>query len=60
MNVHKNARLTAHRRAEGGRRVLDEGQALKALAKAFGVDAATVSKWGERFRCEGAAGLNRV
>jgi transposase InsO family protein len=57
MNVHKNARLTVHSRAELVRRVLDEGQSRKAVATAFGVDAATVSKWIERFRSEGPAGL---
>jgi len=57
MNVHKNARLTAHSRAELVRRMLDEGQSRKAVATAFGVDVTTVSKWVERFRCEGAAGL---
>jgi transposase InsO family protein len=57
MNVHKNARLTAHSRAELVRRVLDEGQPAKAVATAFGVDAKTVGKWVERFRSEGSAGL---
>jgi transposase InsO family protein len=57
MNVHKNARLTVHSRAELVRRVLDEGQSRKVVATAFGVDAATVSKWIERFRSEGPAGL---
>ena len=57
MNVHKNARLTAHSRAELVRRVLDEGQPRKAVAMAMGIDAKTVGKWIERFRSEGAAGL---
>ena len=57
MNVHKNARLTAHSRAEVVRRVLQEGQSRKAVAAAFGVDATTVGKWVRRFRSEGAAGL---
>lgn len=57
MNVHKNARLTTHSRAELVRRVLDEGQRPKAVAVAIGVDAKTVSKWIERFRSEGASGL---
>jgi transposase-like protein len=42
MNVHKNARLTAHSRAELVRRVLAEGQSRKAVATAFGIDAQTV------------------
>ena len=56
MNVHKNARLTAHSRAELVRRVLG-GQPAKAVATAFGVDAKTVRKWVERFRSEGPTGL---
>jgi transposase InsO family protein len=57
MNVHKNARLTAHSRAELVRRVLEEGRSAKAVATAFGVDAKTAKKWVERFRSEGTAGL---
>jgi transposase InsO family protein len=57
MNVHKNARLTVHSRAELVRRVLVEGQTLKAVATAFSVDAKTVKKWVERFRLAGRAGL---
>lgn len=58
MNVHKNARLTPHSRAELVRRVLDQGQSAKAVATAFGVDAKTVAKWVARFKAEGAAGLS--
>src|SRR6185312_11535883 len=57
MNVHKNARLTVHSRAELVRRVLSEGQSPKAVATAFGVDAKTVAKWVRRFEAEGPAGL---
>src|SRR5579864_5373974 len=57
MNVHKNARLTAHSRAELVRRVLEERQTPKAVATAFGVDAKTVAKWVGRYRAEGPAGL---
>jgi transposase InsO family protein len=57
MNVHENARLTPYSRAEVVRRVLEEGQAAKAVAAAFGVDAKTVAKWVERFEAEGSAGL---
>ena len=57
MNVHKNARLTAHSRAELVRRVLVEGQSRKAVATAFGIDAKTVGKWVKRFEAEGPAGL---
>ena len=57
MNVHENARLTAHSRAELVRRVVDQGQPHKFVAAAFGVDPRTVGKWVNRFRTEGAAGL---
>lgn len=57
MNVHKNARTTRHSRAELVRRVLEEGQAPRAVATALGVDAKTVKKWVARFAAEGAAGL---
>ncbi len=56
MNVHKNARLTEHSRAELVRRVRG-GQRPRAVALAFGVDAKTVNKWVERFRSEGRSGL---
>ena len=57
MNVHKNARLTAHSRGALVRRVLDERQPPRVVATAFGVDVKTVRKWVERFRSEGPAGL---
>src|SRR3546814_15631674 len=57
MNVHKNARLTAHSRAELVRRVVDGGQPPKAVATAFGVAVKTVRKWVERFRSDGSTGL---
>ena len=57
MNVHKNARTTAHSRAELVRRVLVEHQPPKAVATAFGVDVKTVNKWVARFVAEGPAGL---
>ncbi|QTN19005.1 IS481 family transposase [Brevundimonas sp. AJA228-03] len=57
MNVHENARLTAHSRADLVRRVVDQGQPRKVVAAAFGVDPKTVGKWVNRFRTEGTAGL---
>jgi transposase InsO family protein len=57
MNVHKNARLTPHSRAELVRRVLVGGQAAMAVATAMGVSAKTVRKWVERFAAEGTDGL---
>ena len=57
MDIHQNARLTPHGRAELVRRVLVGGQTPKAVATALGVNVKTVSKWCERFRAEGTAGL---
>ena len=57
MNVHKNARLTPHSRAELARRVLSEGQHPRAVAAAFGVEIKTVNKWVGRFASEGVLGL---
>ena len=57
MNVHKNARLTKHSRADVVRRVTVEGQTAKAVATAFGVAIKTVGKWVARFRAEGVEGL---
>ena len=57
MDIHKNARLTPHSRAELVRRVLDEAQTPKAVATAFGVCCKTVRKWVDRFQSEGPQGL---
>jgi transposase InsO family protein len=57
MDIHQNARLTPHGRAELVRRVLVIGQAPKLVAAALAVDVKTVRKWCARFRAEGAAGL---
>jgi transposase InsO family protein len=58
MNIHKNARLTPHSRAELVRRVVDEGHTPKAVATAFGVCVKTVRKWVGRHGAEGAGGLS--
>ena len=57
MNIHKNARLTPHSRAELVRRVLIEGQAPAEVAGAMGVTLKTAHKWVARFRDTGIAGL---
>ena len=57
MNVHQNARLTPHSRAELVRRVVIEGQTPTAVAAAFGVTVKTVRKWVARFQTEGVKGL---
>ena len=56
MDIHKNARLTPHSRAELVRRVVERGQTSKAVATAFGVCAKTVRKWVARFQTDGPAG----
>ena len=57
MDIHKNARLTPHSRAELVRRVLEEGQTRKAVATALRVCPRTVRKWIGRFQAEGPEGL---
>ena len=57
MDIHKNARLTPHSRAELVRRVLIERRSPKAVAAAFGVCVKAVRKWVGRFLAEGEAGL---
>lgn len=57
MDIHKNARLTPHSRAELVRRVRDGGQGRAAVAAAFGISAKTAGKWVRRYQAEGSAGL---
>lgn len=57
MDVHKNARLTPHSRAELVRRVLAEGQALGVVARGYGVSLKTARKCVARFRVAGSGGL---
>jgi len=57
MNVHKNARLTVHSRADLVRRVLMQRQPVEAVGEAFGVSIRTVRKWVARYQAEGAEGL---
>ena len=57
MDIHKNARLTPHSRAELVRRVREGGQSPSAVAEAFGVCQRTVRKWVKRFEQEGLEGL---
>src|SRR5262245_40573100 len=57
MDIHKNASLTPHSRAQLVRRVLIEGQNPKAVARALGVCLKTVRKWVERFQAQGEGGL---
>lgn len=57
MNVHQNARLTRHSRAELVRRVLVDHQPRASVASALGVSVRTVTKWVRRYEAEGEAGL---
>ena len=57
MDIHKNARLTPLSRAELVRRVLQERQTPKVVARALGVCAKTVRKWVARYQAEGPEGL---
>jgi len=45
MNIHKNARLTPHGREEIVRRVQQNGQAARAVARSVGVSDKTVRRW---------------
>jgi transposase InsO family protein len=58
MGIHKNAPLTPAGREILVRRVVDEGQAPKAVASAMGVCVSTVLKWVKRYRAEGSLGLH--
>ena len=57
MNIHKNARLTPHSRAELVRRVLVERQSPMSVATDMGVSVKTAAKWVKRYQAEGEAGL---
>jgi transposase InsO family protein len=57
MNIHKNARLTPHSRAEAARRVIEEGQSARSVATDFAVSERTVRTWVKRVKEEGPAGL---
>jgi len=57
MDIHKNARLTPHSRAELVRRILVERQTPMGVATAMGVCIKTVNKWVGRYQAEGEAGL---
>src|SRR4051794_19362640 len=57
MNIHRNARLTPHSRAELVRRVLTLRQSPMSVATDMGVSTRTVHKWVVRYLAEGEAGL---
>jgi transposase InsO family protein len=45
MNIHQNARTTAHSRAEIVRRIRHQRQPVRTVAAAFGISERTVRKW---------------
>lgn len=57
MNIHKNARLTPLRREEMAFAVLSAGLSKARAARRFGVCVKIVTRWTERFRAEGRAGM---
>jgi len=57
-NPHQNARTTPLGRAEMIRRILDEGQPLREVARGFGISERTARKWLARFKAEGPSGLD--
>jgi transposase InsO family protein len=57
MDYHKNAPWTALSRGRLAHQVTEDGLTLKAAAARFSVSAKTASKWVQRYRQFGAAGL---
>src|SRR5689334_7527403 len=57
MNIHKNARLTPHSRAELVRRIVNERQSPMSVATDMGISTNTVRKWVRRHQLEGEIGL---
>jgi transposase len=55
--AHGNARLTVHARRTVVDRVLVQGRPQAHVAKEMGVSRQCVSRWIQRFRCEGDQGL---
>ncbi|WP_114189461.1 leucine zipper domain-containing protein [Microvirga aerophila] len=56
-NPHQNARTTRLDRAEMIRRVLEDGQPVREVARGFGISEHTARKWLARYRAEGPSGL---
>lgn len=57
MKLHAQAALTVRQREELARSVVDDGMLVKDAADAFRVSVGTASKWVNRYRREGVAGL---
>ena len=54
---HPNAALTPAHRLKMARRVVVDGWSVSAVARRFRVDDKTARKWCDRYRCEGATGM---
>ncbi|WP_147023615.1 leucine zipper domain-containing protein, partial [Microvirga aerophila] len=57
-NPHQNARTTRLGRVEMIRRVLEDGQPVREVARGFGISERTARKWLARCRAEGLSGLD--
>ena len=57
-NPHQNARTTRVGRAEMIRRILEDGQPVREVARGFGISERTARKWLARYRAEGPSGLD--
>jgi transposase InsO family protein len=57
-NPHQNARTTRLGRAEMIRRILEDSQPVRAVARGFGISERTARKWLARYRAEGPSGLD--
>src|SRR4029453_12139321 len=57
MKLHANAALSLNQRRRMVRRVVEHGWSLTKAAEAAEVSERTCSKWGDRCRAEGDAGL---
>lgn len=57
-NPHQNARTTRLGRAEMIRRILEDGQPVREVARGFGISERTARKWLARYRAEGPGGLD--
>ena len=57
MKLHRNAKTTPTSRLALVRRAMYDGWRYQAVAEGYGVSVRTVAKWVQRFRQDGAAGL---
>lgn len=57
-NPHQNARTIWLGRAEMIRRILEDGQPIREVARGFGISERTARKWLARYRTEGPSALD--